>query len=151
MVLYGNTAEGLEEREEWFAIPAEWRAGGGCNSAGLSHALGASSVSCLVFESLLYLEQTDCLQSQILQHMHYLMPSTGMYVVLRFTTGPWVTGRAVAPAQCAQFDRPGSASWAGLKSMEEELGVWSKANVEKGIEGRCSSSGVRNHFSGYHL
>lgn len=127
MVLYGNTAKGLAKREEWFAIPAERRAGGGCNSAGLSHALGASSVSCLVLESLLYLEQTVCLQPQILQHMHYSMPSPGVYVVLRFTAGPWVPGELYPnlPGLTGQAQHPALASRArslvlGARQMQKK-------------------------------
>lgn len=118
-----------------------WLGGGdGCNSAGLSRTPGASSVSCLVLESLFYLDQTDCFQFQILQHMHYLMASTVGHVVLRFTTTTWVTGELLPMLMFSLvwqvgLGMPASLTSLSCQSTREELVVRSKSNVPK-KEGR---------------
>lgn len=90
MVLYGNTVKKLENVRNDVLFLLIW---GGFSSAGLSH---TRSLECLlpVFDSLLVSGADRLLPAHILQHIRYLLSSTAMDVLLRFSVATGVPGFA---------------------------------------------------------
>lgn len=123
----------------------------GCRTA------GASSVSCLCLTHCLSLEQTGCCQPHILQHMHYLLSSTAMDVLLRFSVatgvpefaahahialGWWAGLRVPAPLTSPSPRSQGNSCLFGASQLYQK---------RKRGEGKYSSSGAWDHFSPYNL